>query len=399
VNSAPPAPLADWQVIVFVLTLLAWPVCGVMFFARQRRFGSGFLFSLLVGGLGGSLICAQGLVLLVLGDVDTLGEISTIIILSCAILGPAWLLARAPKDFDPSSQQARNSWFPRMVEISRQRWTSDKEKLRGEWANIKAQWEADQAKRRKKQDEKTRIVRKASWFARQEEEECAEKKAPMIEFRGIWKNHRDVPLRETTKPILKDAAKQKQEEQSAPPVQRSFATIEFEYVDRAGNRTRRRVDVWAVDDEYLEGWCHHAQDARTFVVGRIRGWITDTGTGEILPSREWARAAQNNPANGKVDYNAIFERAPRSHIKARPSKVQKPEIHFTGFPTAKKKRLQALATERGMQVRETVTQGLDYLCTGPNAGPTKVAKAKAQGIILLNEQQLGRLWETGELSI
>lgn len=76
-----------------------------------------------------------------------------------------------------------------------------------------------------------------------------------------------------------------------------FTEIEFDYLDANGNKSHRTVEVWAIDDEYLEGFCHKANDTRTFVIGRIRGKVLVHDTGEILSPRQWAASARKSPLN------------------------------------------------------------------------------------------------------
>jgi hypothetical protein len=180
-----------------------------------------------------------------------------------------------------------------------------------------------------------------------------------------------------------------------------FTTIAFSYVDRAGNPTRRTVDVWAVDDDYLEGRCHYAMDKRTFMLSRIQGKITDIDVGESMSVRKWAAAAMEHPDNDEVDYDEIFNRhKPDSPLRAKlPEKPKKSEILFTGFLEEERDRLETLALQHGMQIRKTVTQRLRYLCVGENAGPSKVERARAQGVTICTPKQLMTLWETGELPV
>jgi BRCT domain type II-containing protein len=70
---------------------------------------------------------------------------------------------------------------------------------------------------------------------------------------------------------------------------------------------------------------------------------------------------------------------------------------FTGFPAAQRAHLEALSDAGGLRVVKTVTQGLVFLCTGPNAGPSKVARARAQHVYIVREPELHGLLQTGEL--
>lgn len=156
-----------------------------------------------------------------------------------------------------------------------------------------------------------------------------------------------------------------------------LAEIEFDYVDARGKRSHRRVDVNAVDGEYLEGFCHEALATRTFVIGRVRGQVTDVSTGEMLPAKKWAALARRDPLNGEVTMDGERKRADEDEddgSDTEPSEVAI-EILFTGFPKAQRAELEELADLRGWKVVKSVTVGLTYLCTGPNAGPAKIEQA------------------------
>ena len=80
--------------------------------------------------------------------------------------------------------------------------------------------------------------------------------------------------------------------------------------------------------------------------------------------------------------------------KAKDSRIQ---VCFTGFGTSKKEELANLAHDNRFKVVASVTQKLDYLVGGENAGPKKIEKAESQGVQFLNENQFLRLIETGEV--
>lgn len=79
------------------------------------------------------------------------------------------------------------------------------------------------------------------------------------------------------------------------------------------------------------------------------------------------------------------------------NRLSKPEICFTGFKKDDKVRLTNLAEENGMFIRANVTQKLDFLCCGYNAGPTKIENARKQGVVALTEHQFVELLTTGEI--
>lgn len=75
---------------------------------------------------------------------------------------------------------------------------------------------------------------------------------------------------------------------------------------------------------------------------------------------------------------------PRILKHRNPNKL--PEVCFTGFKVDTKKELVQLA-EKSFYIAKGVTQKLDYLVCGFRAGPAKVAKASAQGVSLLTEEE------------
>lgn len=81
-------------------------------------------------------------------------------------------------------------------------------------------------------------------------------------------------------------------------------------------------------------------------------------------------------------------------VKAKDNRLQ---VCFTGFGTSKKQELIDLANSNNFRVVSSVTQKLDFLCGGENAGPKKIEKAEAQGVQFLNEEQFIKLVETGEV--
>ena len=81
-------------------------------------------------------------------------------------------------------------------------------------------------------------------------------------------------------------------------------------------------------------------------------------------------------------------------VKAKDNRLQ---VCFTGFGTSKKDELINLAHDNRFKVVASVTNKLDYLVGGDNAGPKKIEKAESQGVQFLNESQFTDLIETGEV--
>lgn len=81
-------------------------------------------------------------------------------------------------------------------------------------------------------------------------------------------------------------------------------------------------------------------------------------------------------------------------LKAKDTRLQ---VCFTGFGKSEKQELTHLADSKNFNVVSSVTQKLDFLCCGENAGPKKLEKAEKQGVQVLNKEQFVRLLETGEV--
>jgi NAD-dependent DNA ligase len=60
-----------------------------------------------------------------------------------------------------------------------------------------------------------------------------------------------------------------------------------------------------------------------------------------------------------------------------------PEICFTGFSPDEKKRMEGIAKDNGYNVVKSVTVKLRFLVTGEAPGPSKLTKAKEQGIQII----------------
>ena len=86
-------------------------------------------------------------------------------------------------------------------------------------------------------------------------------------------------------------------------------------------------------------------------------------------------------------------------LKPRKSQIPKipNEICFTGFSPSDKDRLGQLAAAHGLHVAKSVTRSLAFLVTGPNAGPTKLKKARQQEVVIMNEEQFAQFLRDGEI--
>lgn len=149
-------------------------------------------------------------------------------------------------------------------------------------------------------------------------------------------------------------------------------TIEFIYLSPGKEPTNRRLSDWKESGKYIIGWCDQAKAVRTFRKDRVVQY--GEGVAELLT-----------------------DASPEPPPPVRRKASTLPEILFTGFPAAVRTELEQFATESGMKVVKSATQNLAYLCGGPNAGPSKVERARQNGAWILDRDALFELIETGEL--
>lgn len=73
------------------------------------------------------------------------------------------------------------------------------------------------------------------------------------------------------------------------------------------------------------------------------------------------------------------------------------QVCFTGFSITEKAELSELAKANDFKIVSSVTKGLNFLCVGDNAGPSKLEKAKAQGSTVLSADGFRLMIKTGEV--
>lgn len=163
--------------------------------------------------------------------------------------------------------------------------------------------------------------------------------------------------------------------------------LSFIYRDVKGNITFRQVFNISETDDYLQAICLSAGGLRTFRKDRILEKIDDIG---LVDQR-------------LQFYRNIFDARPlsalTSHSNWKRNITGALEICFTGFKAQDKNTLTKIAESSGMIVRSNVTNQLSILCCGYNAGPTKVERARHQGVMVLSESQFHSLIETGEIPV
>ena len=164
--------------------------------------------------------------------------------------------------------------------------------------------------------------------------------------------------------------------------------IQFAYPKRDGlGYLTRKVSVWAVDADYLEGYCHTRQGKRTFSLRHIRGKVTSLRTGEVQRIGRWASAMRLLPNNRIVTDGASHRPV---GINVYPvgranQKQWQTAAYFVGFRDTKRCGLESMARAEGWQVRGGFSVSLDILVAGPLAGSVQLSKAESMGIDVISE--------------
>ena len=156
----------------------------------------------------------------------------------------------------------------------------------------------------------------------------------------------------------------------------------FIYRSARGEITARAVTDISESDDYVQGFCLFRGELRTFRKDRILELISDPST---VQERLEFHIANNPPP---IERSLTGRTRPPSYLC---------DVCFTGFKQTDKKRLARWAEEAGFVVRKTVSQHLNFLCYGYNAGPAKMERARQQGVIIIDEEQFMYLLETGEV--
>lgn len=157
----------------------------------------------------------------------------------------------------------------------------------------------------------------------------------------------------------------------------------FTYQDSRGIITKRNLIRWHEDDRYIYGVGADGIGARTFSKTRILETFNSQA--------DWESCAHPEPQNSP-EREAAYQRVRRGPDNRL-------QIAFTGFAAARRAELESVAGEAGLRVCKGVTAGLSFLCAGPNAGPSKVAKSREQGVVILSDDEFFNLIENGEIPV
>lgn len=155
--------------------------------------------------------------------------------------------------------------------------------------------------------------------------------------------------------------------------------MHFVYINAKGQVSAQSICNVSHSAEHVQGICNVIKQLRTFRKDRVIKLV------------ETADAAST--------FLMTVKESDYSHIQLSRPKAQKVtfDVCFTGFKKADKDRLIECANANGMTVRSSVTQNLQLLCCGYNAGPTKVTAARMKGVVILDENQFADFVKTGEI--
>ena len=164
--------------------------------------------------------------------------------------------------------------------------------------------------------------------------------------------------------------------------------IQFSYPNRHGTGyVTRRITVWAVETDYLEGYCHARQGKRTFSLQRIRGKLTSLTTGEIQSVGRWASERRR-----RLNHRNVIDGVARLPVRIKDypmdngNRTQRhTAAYFVGFRDAKRRELEAMARAADWQVRKGFSTSLDILIAGPLAGRAQLSKADLMGVDAISE--------------
>jgi len=155
--------------------------------------------------------------------------------------------------------------------------------------------------------------------------------------------------------------------------------MEFIYRDAQGQISARSISDVSESAEYLQGICRTRGALRTFRKDRILEHLAD------------------DLERGQVEVRLAAHRSANPSSSGRDSQARTVEVCFTGFNASEKADLIQAAESAMFRVRSGVTKGLQFLCCGANAGPSKVRKAREQGVIVLTAEEFRSLAQTGEV--
>jgi hypothetical protein len=161
--------------------------------------------------------------------------------------------------------------------------------------------------------------------------------------------------------------------------------VEFIYQRYLGEFKTHKLTTWDESGAYLRGVCTVAGAYRTFRKDRISEYLDGSEKLLVSPFVEGPPPIARRP----LDASGILSRT------SRPEGV--PTILFTGFSAPERAGLELAATQAGLFVCQSVVKGLNFLCTGSNAGPAKIEKSRQQGTYIIPHGNYREFIESGIL--
>ncbi|MGL5005823.1 hypothetical protein [Plesiomonas sp.] len=154
--------------------------------------------------------------------------------------------------------------------------------------------------------------------------------------------------------------------------------MHFVYINAQGCIAAHSIENVSHSESYTQGICKKTHSIKTFRNDRVL--------------KQYSSSEQATQECNK------FHPENYSHlIKKSESKPKTFDVCFTGFKKADKDRLIGIGIARGLTIRSSVTQNLQMLCCGYNAGPSKVTAARMNGVIIINELGFIHFIDTGEI--
>ncbi|MDV7023300.1 hypothetical protein R4P48_11490 [Atlantibacter subterranea] len=154
--------------------------------------------------------------------------------------------------------------------------------------------------------------------------------------------------------------------------------MHFVYINASAHIGAHSINSVSHSENHIQGICHLTQSIKTFRKDRV------------LKNYSSAHEAQQ----------ACSSFLPEHYLHlTKITKAKSPtfDVCFTGFKKADKERLIEVAEAHSLTVRSSVTQNLQMLCCGYNAGPSKVTTARMKGTVIIDEEGFVHFIKTGEI--
>lgn len=167
--------------------------------------------------------------------------------------------------------------------------------------------------------------------------------------------------------------------------------VVISYIDSKGEFSKRSIDFKYGDGPTrFHAFCHDRHAIRTFRYDRIVDITTRSGIKINLDDWVTRRSGREVPANYPI-------KKPARKIPNQADMV----VLFTGFKKPERESLEHEAIIYGLTVSKSrrVTKSIDWVVSGPTAGPKKLEDAARLGIPVLDSEAFLDMLDTGEINI